>query len=49
MAKDMGPFRDSQAPDWLSGPQTDVPPEAQHPFHPPCSRHDIAEKLLSWR
>jgi hypothetical protein len=25
MAKDMGPFRDSQALSWLSGPQTDVP------------------------
>ena len=25
MAKAMGPFRDSQAPSWLSGPRTDVP------------------------
>ena len=25
MAKAMGPFRDSQAPSLLSGPQTDVP------------------------
>ena len=23
----MGPFRDSQVPSWLSGPQTDVPAE----------------------
>ena len=27
MAKDMGPFRDSQVLSWLSGPQTDVPAE----------------------
>ena len=26
MAKATGPFRDSQAPSWLSGPRTDVPP-----------------------
>ena len=27
MAKAMGPFRDSHAPYWLSGPRTDVPTE----------------------
>ena len=27
MAKAMVPFRDSQAPSWLSGPRTDVPSE----------------------
>ena len=27
MAKAMGPFRDSQAPSWLSWPQTDVSAE----------------------
>ena len=31
MAKDMGPFRDSQALSWLSEPQTDVP--AEPPSH----------------
>ena len=25
MAKAMGPFRDSRAPSWLSGPRTDAP------------------------
>ena len=34
MAKDMGPFGDSQAPSWLSGPQIDVPTEP--PSHRPC-------------
>jgi hypothetical protein len=33
MVKDIGPFRDSQAPSWLSGPQTDVPTEP--PSHRP--------------
>ena len=27
MFKPMGPFRDSWAPSWLSGPRTDVPTE----------------------
>ena len=27
MVKTIGPFRDSQAPSWLSGPRTDVPAE----------------------
>ena len=27
MAKAMGPFRDSQAPSWLSGPRADIPAE----------------------
>ena len=34
MVKAMGPFRDSQAPSWLSGPQIDVP--AEPPSHRPC-------------
>ena len=25
MTKDMGPFRDSHAPSWLSGPRNNVP------------------------
>ena len=27
MAMDMGSFRDSHSPSWLSGPRTDVPAE----------------------
>ena len=38
MVKDMGPFRDSQAPPWLSGPRTDVP--AEPPSHMPCERYE---------
>jgi len=34
MAKALGPFRDSQAPSWQSGSQTDVP--AEPPSHRPC-------------
>jgi hypothetical protein len=33
MAKTKGPFRDSHAPSWLSGPRTDAPDE--HPSHRP--------------
>ena len=33
MAKDMGPFRDSQAPSWFSGAQTDVPAEMFEMYH----------------
>ena len=35
MAKAMGPFRDSLAPYWLSGHQTDVPAE------PPLIGHGV--------
>jgi hypothetical protein len=31
MAKDMGPFRDSQAPFWLFVPRTDAPAETPTP------------------
>ena len=31
MAKDMGPFRDSQVPFWLSVPRTDAPAETPTP------------------
>jgi len=36
MAKAIGPFRDSQATSWLSGPRTDVPAEVLS--HRPCIR-----------
>ena len=35
MAKDMGPYRDSQAPSRLSGPRTDAPAEHSPPPPPP--------------
>ena len=34
MAKTKGPFRDSRALSWLSGPRTDVP--AESPSHRSC-------------
>jgi hypothetical protein len=43
MAKAMGPFIDSHAPSWLSGPRTDVPTEPSS--HWPCLECYVSMRL----
>jgi hypothetical protein len=47
MAKDMGPFRDSQASYWLSGPRTDVPIEHLPPLIGSDSKDESVFALLN--
>ena len=47
MAKDMGPFRDSQALSWLSGPQTDVPAKLRPSLIGPDSNDESVFALFN--